>query len=187
MPGGHFVMIKQNSVLNALGYTRLDVLRLAISIAIPLAAGIIGAIFTAESISTWYQIIEKPWFTPPGWIFGPAWTALYILMGVSLFFVWKKKTSSSQTIDERQNNSKVAAYVAYGAQLALNALWSILFFGLRSPQVAFAEIIVLLASISITIALFFKISKLASALMLPYAGWVTFASLLNLQVWLLNS
>lgn len=181
-------MIKQNSLLKTLGYARLNILRLAISISIPVAAGIIGAIFTFGSVSTWYQAIEKPWFTPPSWLFGPAWTMLYILMGISLFLVWeKKKTSSSKTTDQTPSSSKVAAYAAYGAQLTLNALWSILFFGMRSPQIAFAEIVVLLASISVTIALFSKLSKLASALMLPYAGWVTFASLLNLQVWLLNS
>jgi translocator protein len=181
-------MVKQNSYSKTVGNAQQNIIRLGISITVPLAAGIIGAIFTAESVSTWYQTIEKPWFTPPGWIFSPAWTALYILMGVSLFFVWKTSTNRiDDDKEESQCSRKSIAFTAFGIQLMLNVLWSFLFFGLRSPQLAFAEIVILLTSIVITTIIFFRISKLASGLMLPYAGWVTFASLLNLQVWLLNS
>jgi tryptophan-rich sensory protein len=149
-------------------------------------AGVIGSIFTSESVSTWYQTIEKPSFSPPNWLFGPVWTTLYVMMGVSLFLVWRATTITSAFLKDRLRE-KVAALIAFGSQLMLNVLWSFLFFGLRSPQLAFAEIMILLISIVVTIVIFSKISRLAGVLMIPYAGWVTFASFLNLQIWLLNS
>jgi translocator protein len=161
-----------------------DFLRLAISIAAPLMAAVIGSIFTSESVSTWYQTIEKPLFSPPNWLFGPVWTTLYVLMGVSLFLIWR--ATSTATFPQDRRGRKIAAFIAFGSQLILNVLWSFLFFGLRSPQLAFAEIVILLISIVITIVIFSKISRLAAILMVPYAGWVTFASFLNLQIWLLN-
>lgn len=164
-------------------YYKRDILRLAISIAIPLIAGVVGSIFTSQSVSTWYQTIERPSFSPPNWLFGPVWTLLYVLMGVSLFLVWR----SSSTFSEYKRTRKIAAFIAFGTQLILNVLWSFLFFSLRSPQLAFAEILVLLISIAVTIIIFSNISKISAAIMLPYAGWVTFASFLNLQIWLLNS
>ena len=164
---------------------RRDILRLGISIAAPLIAGVIGSIFTSESVSTWYQTIEKPSFSPPNWLFGPVWTTLYVKMGISLFLVWRATTSTA-TFATTIHNRKIAAFIAFGFQLILNVLWSFLFFGLRSPQLAFAEIVILLISIVVTIVIFSKISKLAAILMVPYAGWVTFASFLNLQIWLLN-
>lgn len=169
---------------NAVGKTSRDIIRLAISITLPLAAGALGAIFTAESISSWYQTIEKPWFTPPSWLFGPAWTILYVLMGVALFLVWKRIAA---TADGMKSRRVMLPFVIFGAQLALNVLWSFLFFGLRSPQLAFAEIMMLLASIALTIAVFSKVSKLAASLLLPYVAWVTFASVLNFQIWVLNA
>ena len=162
-----------------------DILRLAISIAVPLMAGVIGSIFTSQSVTTWFQTIEKPSFSPPNWLFGPVWTSLYVLMGVSLFLIWRATSSATFLKDRRIR--KIAAFIAFGSQLILNVLWSFIFFGLRSPQLAFVEIIILLISIVVTIGIFSKISKLAAILMLPYAGWVTFASFLNLQIWLLNS
>lgn len=164
---------------------RKDILRLGISIAAPLIAGVIGSIFTSESVSTWYQTIEKPTFSPPNWLFGPVWTTLYVMMGISLFLVWRATTNTTTFTKDRRNR-KIAAFIAFGFQLILNVLWSFLFFGLRSPQLAFVEIIILLISIVATIVIFSKISKLAAILMVPYAGWVTFASFLNLQIWLLN-
>lgn len=166
-------------------FYKRDSLRLAISIAIPLIAAAVGSIFTSESVSTWYQTIEKPSFSPPNWLFGPVWTTLYILMGISLFLVWRAPSTTSFPEDRR--SIKIAAFTAFGIQLILNVLWSFFFFGLRSPQLAFAEIMILLISIAVTIVIFSKISKLAAVLMLSYAGWVTFASFLNLQIWLLNS
>lgn len=163
-----------------------NLLLLTISIAVPLIAGAVGSIFTSESVDTWFQTIEKPSFAPPNWLFGPVWTTLYVLMGVSLFLVWRA-TSTATFHEDRRSRKKIAAFIAFGTQLILNVLWSFLFFGLRSPQLAFAEIMILLISIVMTIVIFSKISKLAAVLMLPYAGWVTFASFLNLQIWLLNS
>jgi len=162
-----------------------DSLRLGISIAVPLMAGVIGSIFTSESVSTWYQTIEKPSFSPPNWLFGPVWTTLYVLMGISLFLIWR--ATSTATFPKDRCSRRIAAFIAFGTQLILNVLWSFIFFGLRSPQLAFAEIVMLLISIVITIVTFSKISKPSAILLLPYAGWVTFASLLNLQIWLLNS
>jgi translocator protein len=164
-----------------------DILRLGISIAVPLMAGVIGSIFTSESVSTWYQTIEKPSFSPPDWLFGPVWTTLYVLMGVSLFLVWRATTNNTTTFTKDRRGRKISAFIAFGSQLLLNVLWSFIFFSLRSPQLAFAEIVVLLISIVVTIVIFYRISKLAAVLMIPYAGWVTFASLLNLQIWMLNS
>ncbi len=161
-----------------------DSLRLGISIAAPLIASVIGSIFTSESVSTWYQTIEKPSFSPPNWLFGPVWTTLYVMMGISLFLIWR--ATSTTFLKDRQNR-KIAAFIAFGSQLILNVLWSFIFFGLRSPQLAFAEIVILLISIVVTIVIFYKISRLAAVLMMPYAAWVTFASFLNLQIWLLNS
>jgi translocator protein len=165
---------------------RKDILRLGISIAAPLIAGVIGSIFTSESVSTWYQTIEKPSFSPPNWLFGPVWTTLYVMMGISLFLIWRATTSTA-TFPTARHNRKIAAFIAFGSQLILNVLWSFIFFGLRSPQFAFAEIVILLISIVVTIVVFYKISRLAAVLMMPYAAWVTFASFLNLQIWLLNS
>jgi translocator protein len=163
-----------------------DSLRLGISIAVPLMAGVIGSIFTSESVATWYQTIEKPSFSPPDWLFGPVWTTLYVMMGVSLFLVWRATSTTTLTKD-RRSSRRIAAFIAFGSQLILNVLWSFIFFGLRSPQLTFAEIVILLISIVVTIVIFYKISRIAAVLMIPYAVWVAFASFLNLQIWLLNS
>ena len=104
-------------------------------------------------------------------------------MGISLFLIWRATT----TFPDYSRSRKIAAFTVFGTQLILNVSWSFLFFGLRSPQFAFVEIIILLISIVVAIVIFSKISKLAAVLMLPYAGWVTFASFLNVQIWLLNS
>jgi tryptophan-rich sensory protein len=109
---------------------------------------------------------------------------LYVLMGISLFLIWR--ATSTATFPTARRNRKITAFIAFGSQLILNVLWSFIFFGLRSPQLAFAEIVILLISIVVTIVIFYKISRLAAVLMMPYAGWVTFASFLNLQIWLLN-
>lgn len=152
-------------------------MKLVISIIICLAAGFIGSIFTNRSIPTWYESLKKPSFNPPGWLFGPVWTALFILMGISLFLVWQKGLN--------YNGVKIALIV-FGIQLILNILWSILFFGLRSPLVAFIEIIILWILILITILIFYPISKAAAILLLPYILWVSFALILNFSLWQLN-
>lgn len=147
-----------------------------ICILICLSAGFIGSFFTASSIPTWYAGIAKPSFNPPGWIFGPVWTILYVLMGISLFLVIKNGFS--------KKNKTAVNY--FSVQLILNAIWSILFFGLKNPLLAFIEILFLWFFILMTILSSYKISKLASYLLIPYLLWVSFASFLNYFIWMLN-
>jgi tryptophan-rich sensory protein len=154
-----------------------NALKLAVSIGVCLLAGVIGGLFTSSSIPTWYAALNKPAFNPPNWIFGPVWTLLYILMGVSLFLVWQKGL---------KNKKAKTAVTIFGIQLALNTLWSILFFGLKSPILGLGEIVVLWAFILLSIIKFSKISKTAAWLLLPYILWVSFAAVLNLSIFLLN-
>lgn len=147
-----------------------------ISILIAQAAGLIGSFFTVSSVGTWYATLAKPMWNPPDWIFGPVWIALYTLMGMAAYIVWLQKNAQSVGI----------ALSVYGAQLILNALWSILFFGLKNPSFAFIEILILLAFILLTTILFWKINTWAGVLMLPYVAWVSFAAFLNYTIWQLN-
>lgn len=155
----------------------MKILKLVACLLLCLAAGMVGSVFTMPSIPTWYAGLVKPPLNPPNWIFGPVWTTLFILMGIALFLVWESQA------DKKAKN---AAMAIFGGQLALNVLWSILFFGLHSPFYAWLDIILLWISILITIISFWKISKLASILLWPYLLWVSFASYLNLMIWLLN-
>jgi len=150
-------------------------IRIVISIAICQFAGIIGSIFTAESVTTWYATLEKPVYSPPNWIFAPVWITLYFLMGISLYFIWTSKA---------KDNRK--ALTVFGIQLILNALWSILFFGLQSPLYGFIDILFLLVGIILTILFSYKISVLAAVLLVPYLVWVGFATILNYNILLLN-
>ena len=140
-------------------------------------AAALGSFFTFESISTWYSTINKPWFNPPNWVFGPVWTLLYSLMAVSLYLVWK------QGLKDKKVESAVATFLI---SLILNIVWSLLFFGLHAPALAFVEIILLAMSIAATINAFSKLSKNAGLLLYPYLLWVCFASILNAFVWQLN-
>ncbi len=140
-------------------------------------AGVIGSVFTIPSIATWYAGLAKPSFTPPSWLFGPVWTALYLLMGVSLYLVWKRG------IGKRGVNS---AITAFGTQLALNVLWSVLFFGLRKPLYGLICILALWIAIAVTIFKSYRVSKSAAYAMLPYLAWVTIAMVLNFYVFKLN-
>ncbi len=153
-------------------------LRLVAAIAIPQAVGLTAAVATAAGVSDWYPGLVKPWFTPPSGVFGPAWTLLYLLMGIALWLVWREAGT-----DDRAR----PALLAFAVQLALNALWSVLFFGLRSPGLAFAEILVLWGAITLTIVFFRRVSPLAAALLVPYWLWVGFATLLNGSIWILNT
>lgn len=127
--------------------------------------------FSFSAIENWYAYLNKPFFNPPNWIFGPVWTTLYILMGISAYLVWKKRKGIP---------------FWFWIQLVLNALWSILFFGLQSPILAFVGVIFLWLSIFLTITSFYRIHKTAAYLLVPYLLWVTFASLLNASIALLN-
>jgi tryptophan-rich sensory protein len=140
-------------------------------------AGVVGSIFTAPSIPTWYATIEKPGFTPPNWVFAPAWTFLFVLMGVSAYLVWNKGL---------ENRKVRISLLIFGIQLVLNVVWSFLFFRLQSPLYAFFEIIVLWLTIVLTILNFFKISRAAGWLLIPYITWVSFAAILNFSIVRLN-
>ena len=140
-------------------------------------AGIIGSIATYPSIPTWYASLNKPWFNPPNWIFGPVWLLLYTLMGISAYLVWEKGWEKKEV--------KQALYV-FAGQLALNSLWSILFFGMHELLLSSLEIIALDALIFLCIIKFRKISKGASLLLAPYLLWSSFATLLTFSVWLMN-
>ncbi len=166
-------------------------IKLIISIVVSELAGIIGSIFTAASIPTWYVGIIKPSFNPPAWVFGPVWTTLFVLMGIAAFLVWRqldspllsRENDKEKDLDNRQ--IKIALGIFIG-QLVLNTFWSIIFFGLHSPMGAFVEIIFLWLAILATIISFAKISKPAAWLLAPYILWVTFAAYLNYSIWMLN-
>jgi len=153
------------------------IIKLFLSLGLCLSAGFIGAIFTRQSVSTWYQTINKPSFNPPNWIFSPVWTTLFILMGISLFLVWQKGLS--------EKNIRVALLI-FLIQLIFNTMWSLVFFGLKSPFLGFLVIVILWFLILLTILKFFKISKIAGWLLVPYILWVSFASILNFYIWILN-
>ena len=154
-----------------------NTLKLGIAVAVPLAVGGLSGFVTARSVATWYPTLTKPFFNPPAWVFGPTWTVLYIMMGVAAFLVWRQGFS---TKDVR------LALTLFAAQLALNGLWSIFFFGLQSPGVAFAEILLLWLSIVATVWIFRRVVPAAALLMLPYLAWVSFAAVLNGSIWMLN-
>lgn len=152
--------------------------KLIICILICQATGIISGLLTNTQNNTWYDSIVKPSWNPPGYLFGPVWTILYLLMAISLWIIWKSKAPEIQ---------KYQACLIFAAQLFLNFWWTILFFKFHSPIVAFIEIILMIALIFITIIRFSKISKLAAWLLVPYISWVCFAAILNYNLWKLNS
>lgn len=151
--------------------------KVGISIAICLAIGFISGMATQSSVDTWYATLNKPFFTPPNWVFAPAWTTLYILMGWAAGLVWSRGTHHAWV--------KTALY-HFGLQLLLNGSWSIVFFGLREPFWALLVLIALLVMIVLTIKWFRIANKTAALLMVPYLAWVIFAGALNLGVVLLN-
>ena len=153
-----------------------SVIKLVISIGLPLAAGAIAGIFTAKAVPEWYATLNQPSFNPPNWIFGPVWTALYILMGISLFLVW-------QTPPGQQRNIAMAVFLV---QLLLNFGWSFLFFYFNRIGLALAEIVVMWCAILAMIVLFYRIRPVAAWINLPYLLWVTFATILNLSYFKLN-
>lgn len=156
---------------------KINYWKLAASIVICQLAGIVGSFFTVSSVNTWYLELAKPSFNPPSWVFSPVWITLFVLMGISLYIVWDKGIKSKQ--------SKIAITI-FGVQLALNTLWSILFFGLRLPLYAFMEIMLLWIAILLTITYFYRISKPAAYLLMPYILWVSFAAILNFFLFYLN-
>lgn len=154
-----------------------NLLKLIASIAVCEAVGILSTPFTITAVPTWYAHLIKPPFSPPNWIFGPVWTLLYFLMGVSFYRIWQ--------LDWKKKKVKVAGYY-FGVQLALNFLWPITFFGLRSPLLGLGNIIALWILIILTMKHFYPISKPAFYLLVPYLLWVSFATLLNGAIVFLN-
>lgn len=143
------------------------------SIAICESVGLLSGL--AVSPDSWYSTLKKPSFNPPSWVFGPVWTLLYALMGISAAMVIIKKTKDSRI-----------GMGFFSAQLLLNFVWSIIFFGLHLPLAAFIDILLLMAMILLTFWKFFRVSKPGAILLLPYILWVSFASVLNFQLWRLN-
>ncbi len=142
-----------------------------------LGVGVVGAELTAVSVRDWYPTLHKPAWTPPDWVFGPVWTALYVLMALAAWLVWRR-------------GGWVANRTALGLfalQLALNAVWSGLFFALRSPAGGFADILLMWCAIVATIGSFWRVSTLAASLLVPYLMWVTYAAALNGVIWRMNA
>jgi translocator protein len=153
-----------------------DIRKLVISILIPLALGAIAGRFTAQAVPEWFASLNRPSFSPPNWIFGPAWTVLYILLGISLYLIWKQIPSK-----ERNN-----ALWIFSVQMFLNFIWSPVFFYFNQIGLALIVIIGLWISIVFMLVIFYKIKPLAAYLNLPYLLWVTFASALNARYYILN-
>jgi len=152
-------------------------LKLLISLVIPQIAGAAGAFFTVTDEGSWYQQINRPSWNPPGYIFGPVWTTLYVLMGIALHLVWKADAAPAL---------KRKAITLWGIQMVLNAAWSILFFGMHLIGVALADLILLWVAILLTIFAFARINKTAAWLLVPYISWVSFAGILNATIWMMN-
>lgn len=175
-------------------------IRLIISLLICQGAGIIGSIFTAQAITSWYVKLAKPGFNPPDWVFAPVWIILFLLMGISLYLVWEKKWAvqplSSDSKEKYWNPiskkmwqgswKEENAIIIFFLQLGLNVLWPVLFFKLKAPDIAFVEILMLWLAILYTIVNFHRISKFSAYLLLPYFIWVSFAAILNLFILILN-
>ena len=155
----------------------INIIKLVVSILACQGAGIIGSVFTTPAIPTWYATLQKPVFTPPNWLFAPAWITLYLLMGIAAFMVWRFG------LGERRVK---VALVIFLVQLILNSLWSVAFFGMQSPLYGFIVIVVLWFMILLTILKFARISAVAAWLLVPYILWVSFASALNISIWVLN-
>ena len=139
-------------------------------------AGFLGSLFTTPAIPTWYATLKKPFFNPPNWIFSPVWISLFILMGISLFLIWRNPGHPKFK----------TALIFFFVQLILNIFWSVAFFGLRLPLLGLIDIILLWIAILLTIQNSLKVSKMAGLLLLPYLLWVSFAALLNFSLWFLN-
>ncbi|MCC5944560.1 MAG: tryptophan-rich sensory protein [Bernardetiaceae bacterium] len=155
------------------------IIAIILGVVICLSIGFASGYFSGSGAGTWYANIEKPFFQPPSWVFGPAWTLLYILMGVAAGLIWGEQ--------EVRFEAKRLALIVFAVQLALNAAWSFLFFYFESPFWAAVEIVALWFMIVLTMYLFKQIRPVASYLMIPYLLWVSFASLLNFSIYYLNS
>ena len=147
-------------------------LALVICIAIAQLAGLLGLPFTDTAPGSWYDQLDKPDFTPPGWVFAPTWTLLYTLIGIGLFRVWRAEPSPERTL----------GIGLWGVQIALNALWTPLFFGAELPWIAGIDLLVLVGAIVATIVVVARVDRIAAVLMVPYLAWVGFATVLTLSI-----
>lgn len=155
--------------------SEINLVKLGQSLGITFLAAFIGSYFTTPAIEGWYSDLAKPLLNPPNWVFAPVWTILYILMGLSFYLIWNSN-----------NKKKATAAKVFFIQLVLNSLWSIVFFGLENPPLAFLVIIALWLAIAWTIVKFNEISRKASYYLIPYLLWVSFAAYLNIAIWILN-
>jgi translocator protein len=153
-----------------------QIFKLLASLALPLVLGAIAGLFTVEAVPEWYETLNRPPFNPPNWLFGPVWTTLYILLGISLFLIWKQSASKERNL----------AIFVFLLQLALNFGWGFVFFYFNMIGFALIEIILLWISIIIMLVLFYKIKPMAAYINIPYLIWVTFATILNASYYLLN-
>ena len=151
-------------------------LRLFVCILLTLAVGGLGGVATADGVAGWYETLNKPSFNPPNWIFGPVWTLLYLIMGISLWRIWE------QPVSIHRNRAVRIFFI----QLTLNFSWSFIFFGMGEIALAFAEICLLWICIAIMIRRFYAVDRTAAFLNIPYLLWVTFASVLNAAYMSLN-
>ncbi len=135
-----------------------------------------GGLITASSVGTWYTTLQKPSFNPPGWLFAPVWTTLYVLMAIAAWRIWRRPGSQARRM----------ALALFAAQLGFNLLWSVVFFGLREIGLALAEILILLVLVAVNMFAFWRIDRPAGALFIPYVLWVGFATILNASLWVLN-
>ena len=163
--------------------TKKKTLILVVFILITHLAGVIGSLFTAPSINNWYVFLEKPSFSPPNWLFAPAWLTLYTLMGIAAFLVW---AVYNQATEEGAKKRRKNTLWLYGIHLIFNALWSVIFFGLQNPAWAFFEIVILWILTLLVLLKFYKVKKAAGMLLLPYLLWVSFAATLNFFIWQWN-
>jgi len=150
---------------------------LVVAVLLPLGVGVLGSLVTVGAVRDWYPTLVRPSFAPPSWVFGPVWTALYMMMGVASWLVWRRGLARPEVR---------SALTIYAVQLAFNLAWSWLFFGLRQPLLALIEIVVLLVLIGWCTLRFAAVSPAAAALLVPYLAWVAFASALNGAFWWLN-
>lgn len=162
--------------MNNFKMNKTQIFKLLVSLALPLGLGTIAGLLTAGAVPGWYETLNKPSFNPPNWVFGPVWTTLYILMGISLFLIWKQSESKGRN----------QAIFVFLLQQALNFGWSFFFFHFNMIGFALIEIIFLWISIVAMLVLFYKIKPLAAFINIPYLIWVTFAAILNAAYYLLN-
>lgn len=174
--------------------------KLVISVVICQLAGGVGSIFTVSEIATWYAVLNKPFFQPPNWLFGPVWTLLFLFMGISLYLVWEKNWQIKFDFGKLKGKAwnkysekfwmgswqKANLILIFCAQLVLNVLWSVIFFSMHNLGLAFFELVMLWFAILYLIFNFYRVSKISSYLLVPYILWVSFAGILNLAVWLIN-